>query len=307
MLNGRTSALRQKFLCRGCKRSFVYRNRLNKLYQEKTWFDKWLIESYSVRQLNQISKRSVRTLKRVIAHWLKEVPPNLALSYRSFKYLVGDGTYLKHENCIYSVIDYPTGLVIDHSYGFKEGYLTTKAIFSRMRVCGCRPVAITLDGNSQVIRAAREVWPTIIVQRCLYHILRQGAAWLRRFPKDQAAKELRQIILTVTGITDNYGKEVFLDRFHKWERTHGVYVQALDSRHKVWGDLQRARSLLRHALPDMFHYLNNRKIASTSNKQEGQFSAAKILFRNHRGVKKTNRKSYFNWYFHLKNKNIINH
>lgn len=307
MLNGRTNAFRQKFLCRGCKCPFVYRNHLNKLYQEKTWFDQWLVESYSVRQLNQISKRSVRTLKRIIAHWLKETPPNLALPYRSFKYLVGDGTYLKHENCIYSVIDYPTGLVIDHSYGSKEGYLTTKAIFNRMKVCGCRPVAITLDGNSQVIRAVREVWPTIIVQRCLHHILRQGAAWLRRFPKDQAAKELRQIILTVTGITDNYGKEVFLNWLCKWERTYGAYVQALDSRHKVWGDLQRARSLLRHALPDMFHYLNNGRIASTSNKQEGQFSAAKILFRNHRGVKKTNRKSYFNWYFHLKNKNIINH
>lgn len=182
-----------------------------------------------------------------------------------------------------------------------------KAIFSEMKAFSCNPIAITLDGNPQVIRAAHEVWPAIVVQRCLYHILRQGTSWLRRFPKDPAAKELRRIILTVMTITDDATKDIFLNRLEEWESVYGAYVQALDSRHKVWGDLQRARSLLKHALPDMFHYLQNNKIAMTSNKQEGLFSAAKILFRNHRGVKKENRKSYFSWYFHLKNKNIINH
>ena len=266
-----------------------------------------MIEGYSVRQLNQISGRSIRTLKRIVAYWLKEIPPHLALPYRFFKYLVGDGTYLKHENCVYTVIDYPTNLVINYRYCIKEGYHMAKAIFNEMKVSGCKPVAITLDGNPQVIQAVREVWPTITVQRCLYHILRQGTSWLRRFPKDPAAKELRKIILTVMAINDDTAKNIFLERLNEWEQAYGAQVRALDGRHKVWGDLQRTRSLLRHALPDMFHYLQNSKIASTSNKQEGLFSAAKILFRNHRGVKKENRKSYFNWYFHLKNKNIINH
>lgn len=260
-----------------------------------------------MRQLNQISGRSVRTLKRIVAYWLTQIPPKLDLPYRSFKYLVGDGTYFKHEDCVYAVIDYPTGLVINYRYCFKEGYHTAKIIFNEMKEFGCKPIAITLDGNPQVIRAVREIWPTIRVQRCLYHILRQGTSWLRRFPKDPAAKELRQIILTVMTITDDTAKNVFLVRLNEWEHIYGAYVQALDSRHKVWGDLQRARSLLRHALPDMFHYLHDGKIARTSNKQEGLFSSAKILFRNHRGVKKANRKSYFNWYFHLKNKNFINH
>ena len=307
LLNGRTSASRQKFLCFGCRRSFVFRNHLNKRHREKKWFDDWIVEGYSVRQLNQISGRSVRTLKRIVAYWLTQTPPRLTLPYRSFKYLVGDGTYLRHENCIYPVIDYSTGLVIDYRYCLKEGYHTAKAIFNGMKASGCNPAAITLDGNPQVIRAAREVWPTVTVQRCLYHILRQGTSWLRCFPKDQAAKELRKIILTVMAMEDETAKDVFLNRLNEWEHTYGAYVQALDGRHKVWGDLQRARSLLQHALPDMFHYLSDAKIAPTSNKQEGLFSAAKILFRNHRGVKKENRKSYFNWYFHLKNKNIINH
>lgn len=307
LLNGRTSASRQKFLCPRCRFSFVFRNNLNKKYREKKWFDDWILEGYSVRQLNLISGRSVRTLKRIIAHWLAETPPELLIPYRSFKYLVGDSTYLKHENCVYTVIDYSTGVVAAYGYGVKENYRMAKAIFSEMKAGGCLPVAITLDGNTQVIRAVREVWPNIIVQRCLYHILRQGTSWLRRFPKDPAAKELRKIVLTVMAIIDNASKEAFFDRLNDWERTYGSYVRALDGRHKVWGDLQRTRSLLWYALPDMFHYLRDAGIAPTSNKQEGLFSVAKILFRNHRGVKKENRRNYFNWYFHLKNKNIINH
>ncbi|MEK7566568.1 MAG: transposase [Patescibacteria group bacterium] len=307
LLNGRTSASRQKFLCPCCKLSFVFRNNRNKEQREKKWFNDWILEGYSVRQLNLISGRSVRTLKRIIAHWLAEKPPNILIPYPSLQYLIGDGTYLKHENCVYTVIDYPTGLVIANSYGVKENYHMAKTMFGELKASGCLPVAITLDGNTQVIRAVREVWPNIIVQRCLYHILRQGASWLRRFPKDHAAKELRKIVLTVTAITDNSARDVFLNQLNEWEHTYGAYVQTLDSRHKIYGDLQRTRSLLWHALPDMFHYLRDAGIAPTSNKQEGLFSAAKILFRNHRGVKKENRRSYFNWYFHLKNKNIINH
>ena len=265
------------------------------------------MEGYSIRQLNQISGRSIRTLKRIVAYWLTQTSPRLALPFRSFKYLVGDGTYFKHEDCVYTVIDYPTGLVVAYRYCLKEGYYTAKAIFNEMKESGCKPIAITLDGNPQVIRAVREIWPAIMVQRCLYHILRQDTSWLRRFPKDPTAKELRKIILTVMAIEDDTAKDIFLKRLNDWDYAYGDYVRALDSRHKVWGDLQRARSLLRHALPDMFHYLHNSKIAQTSNKQEGLFSAAKILFRNHRGVKKENRKSYFNWYFNLRNKNIINH
>ena len=276
------------------------------MHREQKWFRDWIIEGYSLRQLNLISGHSLRTLKRIIGYWIAKAPPVITLPLWKVKYLVADGTYLKHENCIYTAIDYSTGLVAVHRYGIKENYCMARAIFDEIKTQGCKPIAITIDGNTQVIRVLRDIWPTITVQRCLYHILRQGTSWLRRFPKDPAAKELRQIILTVMTIEDYTAKNVFIARLNEWECTYGAYVQALDSRHKVWGDLQRARSLLRHALPDMFHYLNDSNIAPTTNMQEGLFSTAKILFRNHRGVSKKNRASYFNWYFHFKNKRIIN-
>lgn len=306
MRYGQTKYGRQRYRCKICNRTFTYRNRLNKLYREQKWFKDWIVEGYSLRQLNLISGHSIRTLKRIIGYWIAKIPPLITLPLRNVKYLVADGTYLKHENCIYTATDYSTGLVASHRYGIKENYCMAHEIFSEIKTQDCKPIAATIDGNTQVIRALRDIWPTIIIQRCLYHILRQGTSWLRRFPKDPAAKELRQIILAVMTISDDTAKDAFMTRLNEWDRVYGAYVRALDSRHKVCGDLQRARSLLRHALPDMFHYLDDQNIAPTSNMQEGLFSTAKILFRNHRGVSKKNRAGYFNWYFYFKNKKIIN-
>lgn len=263
------------------------------------------MEGYSVRQLNNISKHSIRFLKGVIAHWLMTTPPLEPFVFPQFKYLVADGTYLKHEHCIYAVTDYLSGLTVKYSFGTRENYAMAYSIFADLKANGCNPKAITIDGNTQVIRALRAVWPKILIQRCLYHILRQGTSWLRRFPKDPAAKELRGIFLMVTAIKDERTQKIFLERFSEWERRFGNYVKSLDSKHKVWSDLQRARSLILHALPDMFHFLNDSNIAPTSNAQEGIFSTAKILFRNHRGVSKKNRNNYFSWYFYFKNKQIV--
>ena len=306
MRYGQTKYGRQRYRCKICDRTFTYRNKSNKLHREQKWFKDWIVEGYSLRQLNLIGGHSIRTLKRIVGYWITKAPPVITLPLGNVKYLVADGTYLKHENCIYTATDYLTGLVAAYRYGLKENYGMAHEIFNEIKTQGCEPIAITIDGNTQVIRALRNIWPNIIIQRCLYHILRQGTSWLRRFPKDPAAKELRQISLTVMTIENDTAKEIFLSRLNEWERAYGAYVRALDSRHKVWGDLQRARSLLRHALPDMFHYLDNPNIAPTSNMQEGIFSTAKILFRNHRGVSKKNRASYFNWYFYFKNKKIIN-
>ena len=260
-----------------------------------------------MRQLNLISGHSIRTHKRINSYWLSQKPPESKLEYDAYKYLVSDGTYLHHENCVYTVMDYPSGLILSYGFGVCENYSMALSVFGELKDRGCIPKAITIDGNKPVLRALKDVWPGIDIQRCLYHILRQGTSWLRRFPKDLAAKTLRQIILKVTSISNHEEKDELIKTFKEWESQYGEYVLSQDSHNKVWSDIQRARSLLINALPDMFYYLDDPNIASTSNKQEGLFSCAKIVFRNHRGVKKTNRENYFKWYFYLKNNKITNY
>jgi len=200
------------------------------------------------------------------------------------------------------LLDGLNGKAVDYRYRIKENYATAHEIFQNAKDGGASPIAITVDGNTSVIRALKTVWPNITIQRCLAHIQRQGLSWLRRYPKSEAAKELRKVYLVIFGIENYRQRDEFLNAILVWEKRYGQFVKSLPSKNKVFGDLQRARSLLLNAWPDMFHYLDDRKIAPTTNLIEGYFSTVKGKYKQHHGLSKTTRPKYLSWYIYLKNK-----
>lgn len=191
--------------------------------------------------------------------------------------------------------------IVANRYCVGENYTTAHNIFKELLGEQVSPKAITTDGNTSVILAIKNVWPDTMIQRCLVHIQRQGLSWLRRNPKSQAAKDLRLLLLTVTNIKDHKQKEIFISDFNNWEERYGKFVLSLPSSDKVYSDLQRTRSLIIHALPNMFYYLEDSNIASTTNKVEGYFSRLKEIYRRHRGMSKNKRSIYFKWYIYFKN------
>lgn len=193
--------------------------------------------------------------------------------------------------------------IIADRYCVRENYATTYDVLKELLSKQVNPKAITIDGNTSVIRAIKKVWPNIIIQRCLVHIQRQGLSWLRRYPKSYAARDLRLLLLTITNIKNYKQKQTFIDDFNNWERMYGKFVLSLPSSDKVFSDLQRTRSLIIHAMPDMFHYLEDSNIAPTTNKLEGYFSRLKEIYRQHRGLSKNHRNNYFQWYIYFKNIN----
>lgn len=253
-----------------------------------------------MRQLVKIGHRGIWKMKNIVSLWLNRIPEKTTFRYSSIKYLLFDGTYFKHENCLMAIMDHTHGTIVHHSYCVRENYEHAHAIFSELKTFGVLPKAITIDGNTSVIRAIRNVWPQVIVQRCLAHIQRQGLSWLRRNPKLQAGRDLRTILLSVTDIKDTKDAEVFKNAFLHWEKKHGELVCCLPS-DKVVSDLRATRSLLMNALPDMFHYLDDRHIPATTNRIEGYFSRLKIIYRQHRGLSKLHRKNFFGWYIYFKN------
>jgi transposase-like protein len=256
-----------------------------------------------VRQLANISKYGIWKIKRIKNFWLNKLPEPISLNSKHIKYLIFDGTYFKHTNCLMVVADNSNDQIIANRYCIRENYSTAKEIFNELLSKQVDPKAITIDGNTSVILAIKKVWPNIIIQRCLVHVQRQGLSWLRRNPKNQAAKDLRKLLLKVTNINSYEEKQMFINIFHNWERRYGNFVLLLPSSDKVYSDLQRTRSLVIHAMPDMFHYLEDSNIASTTNKVEGYFSRLKDIYRQHRGMSKSKRSNYFNWYIYFKNYN----
>lgn len=254
-----------------------------------------------MRQLIKISRHGIWTIKRIIGYWLKQKVPLLEFEPSKAKYLIFDGTYFNRENCLLLLLNAQNGKAIDARYHVRENYATAHEMFLRLKSDGINPVAITTDGNTSVIRALKAVWPNITIQRCLFHIQRQGLAWLRIRPKLQAAKDLRKIFLSVIGIKNDRQRDDFFASLLHWEREYGEMVESLPKKHKVLGDLQRARSLLHHAWPDMFHYLHDPRIPPTTNRIEGYFSIIKGRYKQHRGLSKSNRAKYLFWYIYLKN------
>ena len=232
---------------------------------------------------------------------MEKKPDQSVFDYSAIKYLQFDGTYFKHENCLMVLMDNVTSKIIAHKYHTRENYESSYRMFKEMMDGGLQPAAITIDGNTSVIRAIKTVWPDIMIQRCRTHIQRQGLSWLRRYPKLEASKDLRGILLTLTNVKDERGRKAFIKDFRLWEKQYGHFVLSLPSKDKVYGDLQRTRSLILHALPDMFHYLDDPCIAATTNKLEGYFSRLKEIYRKHRGLSKKHRGNYFTWYINLKN------
>lgn len=171
--------------------------------------------------------------------------------------------------------------------------------FSALREHQLLPKSATVDGNTHLIKALRMYWSDIIIQRCLIHIRRQGLMWCRRFPKRRDAKALRELFLQVTSIHTEAQRDCFIAQFDSWERDYGHRIASSPERGWVFSDLKRARSMLLSALPDMFHYLQDSCIVTSTNALEGYFGRMKQRYRQHRGLARRHRQSYFAWYLHL--------
>jgi len=203
-------------------------------------------------------------------------------------------------------MDAITQKVIMSLYTASESYYTVRPMLGRLHDLGLHPKALIMDGHRMVIRAIREIWPTVIIQRCLYHIQREGSRWLRTYPKTEAGKELQGLLRYLPKVKNSKRKAQFLHNFSSWLERHESFVRALPRSTVAYKDLKRTRALITNALPDMFHYLDDPNIHSTTNCLESFFSRLKADFRRHRGLSEAHKQSYLQWYCYFKNMNNSN-
>jgi Transposase, Mutator family len=198
-------------------------------------------------------------------------------------------------------MDAITNKVIAGKYGVSENSERDLLAFLKpLMAKGLNPISCTVDGNPQAINVLKMLWPNIIIQRCLVHVQRQGLMWCRRYPKATYGKRLRNIFLKLTRLRNIVEREMLLNEIYLWEEKYGQYIEGQPERGRVFSDIKRARSMLIKALPNMFHYLDNPGISSSTNGLESYFSRLKSHYRHHRGLPKTKLKNYFTWYFLLK-------
>lgn len=266
------------------------------------WFEQWMTEGYSVRQLSVQSRLSVSTLRRIIASSLAHLPVGLRRQpYTTYTHLLCDGTFLNRPTSIIALMDAYDSSIIAGAYDVAENSTAQLiAFFEPLKEQGLNPYSCTVDGNPQMIRALHSVWSDIIIQRCVVHVQRQGLSWCRRSPKRADARALRLLFRMVTSINTQEEKEQFVSSVEAWEERYGQYIAQARETGWVFSDIKRARSMLLHALPFLFNYLDDPGIPRSTNALEGYFSRLKSLYRGHRGLSVHHRSNYFAWFFALK-------
>lgn len=130
--------------------------------------------------------------------------------------------------------------------------------------------------------------------------------WLRSYPKTDAGKTLRALLAQLFIIKSVKERNLFMTSFKNWLYTYRNFVLSLPMNVKANFDLKRTISLVQNALPDMFHYLMDSRIPSTSNALEGFFSRVKFAYRQHRGLSQLNKIRFLKWYCYYENQQKTN-
>ena len=296
--NGRGRFRKQRWLCLSCHHSFSWSTGRNRYQRGFVWFRRWLQEGYSIRQLAELSGHSQSTIRRIVKYWL-ERPPKRRFSSTESRYAIFDGTFLHRRRGMYAVMDGATHQIIYGAYDINEGPRDLMKFCLTLKEQGFHPKSVTIDGNPHIFRVVQSLWPTLLVQRCLVHVQRQGLRWCRHNHKRTDARKLRRILLRVCTIKSHVQRQQFERLFEHWNEHHGQLLSSTSNRGWVTSDLQRARSMLIKALPYMFSYLDDDNIPRSTNAIEGYFARLKQRYRQHRGLSKQARSNYFHWYFHL--------
>ncbi len=305
ILFGTSRQNRQRFKCKQCQKTYIWKEKVNKYNREKIWFELWIRESYSIRQISIHSRHSESKLKRIKNYWLEQMPYE-NFDFSKYKYLIYDGTYFHKTGCFISLMDAISQKTIAHIYTKKEGYRWIYPWFSSLKERGLNPLYITMDGERSAIRAIHELWPQARIQRCLYHIQREGMRWLRTYPKTQAGKDLRCLLKTLCQINSAEERDRFIAAYAQWLDRYKNFVLLLPREQVAFKDLRRTMALIYNALPDMFYYLDDPNIPKTTNTLEGFYSRLKADYRKHRGLTEKHKISYLIWYCYFKNEQCNN-
>lgn len=183
----------------------------------------------------------------------------------------------------------------------KENYLDYKMGLELLKKAGLQVSSITCDGHKGLLNAISEVFPSTTIQRCVVHIIRMSNIYLRQKPKYPAAIELKEIVKKLSLVNSYDEKEVWIQLFKNWEQRYYHFLQEKTEHisgrkrytHRL---LRRTRSLISHALPNLFHYLDDVKIPKSNNGLESRFSYLKNNLRTHRGLSRKHTKNFLSWY-----------
>lgn len=297
---GHNASGSQRFRCPNCGISQTLKRRDSVQRNRFSWLTYWLGGS-TVAAIARSSRRSKKTIKRSI-HWFLDHPPIPKPQPNSHCRLIIDATWFKRNHCLIVYWDHDRQNVQRWRYTTSENGVEITQDLRWLQDRGVLCASITSDGGTGLNTAVNLVYPDIPHQRCVVHVQRQGLAWLTRNPKTIPGQQLKPFIQELSTIETRERAHQWTNAIWDWEQRWSHFLKQRTyfpgTRHWWYThrSLRKVRALVIHAIPHVFHYLDDRSIPKTSNGLEGRFGSLKNHYRQHRGLSKKRREAYLAWY-----------
>lgn len=298
---------KRRFKCQDCNLLFTYTNPSVSRSNRFVWFREWVIGRQTYAQLSKKSGYSERTLKRYFYEYLRE-PPVLSIQPSEPVNLLIDGTYFANDLCLILYRDDKVKYTQMYRISDGEWFEEMKEDLENLIGLGVRIESITCDGHKGLLKAIRKVCKHVPIQRCIIHVQRMCRIWLTRHPKSHAGAELRKIVNRLHAIADRESWGTWVVSLIRWHEQFESYLKEKsfnEETGRYWYKhrmLRRSFRVIKNALPDLFHYLDNPNIPKSTNGLESFFGHLKSHVKIHRGLSKEHRKNFIRWYLLFRNK-----
>jgi hypothetical protein len=301
---------KQRFKCKECGLLYSNTSPSSSLRNRKKWFIDWVIGRQTLHQISMTSGYSERTLKRFFAMYLEQ-PPVFAVRPSEKVNLLIDGTYFSHDLCLVLYRDNTIKYTQLYRLSDGEWYEEMKEDLENLLLLGVQIESITCDGHKALLKAIRKACKGVILQRCIIHVQRMSRIWLTMNPKSEAGLALRIIVNQLHKITNREQWGYWIVSLIQWherytdfinERSYNPITGRYWYKHKM---VRQSFNLIKKALPDLFHYLDNPRIPKSTNGLESFFGHLKSHVTLHRGLSKNHRKSFIKWYLFYRNQGVL--
>jgi transposase-like protein len=282
---------KQRWKCLFCGKVFSWKRNDVKERNTKNLFTHWITDYQSLSSVAKKKKVHRTTLTRRFKNVWSESKQKLSLETTETNVLILDGLYISRSCVVLVVFDSISNKPLIWGYAERENTSSWMDILNKVKTANVPVSGIVSDGQKGLILAVRTVFPKVPHQRCIIHVIRLSLAWLTRKPQTDAGVRLRELVISLSQVKTKYDKPVWIDEYENWLECFEGFLKEKSINPltgRTWythRKLRAVHSLIKRALPNLFVFLEDSQIPSTTNKVEGGINAPLVeLLHRHRGT-----------------------
>jgi len=136
------------------------------------------------------------------------------------KVLIIDGKYVERNACV--LLAACNKKIASWYFSQRENYSSWRTFFDSFKQI---PFAIVCDGQRGMLKAIKERFPGIIVQRCQFHVVQYCTNKLTKNPETIAAQNFRLLVLEISKIKTEEQLRIWLTEYRCWYKNNKEFLK----------------------------------------------------------------------------------